>query len=139
MRVWDVRTGQTLHTLEAHTNALEMVVFSPDGRLLASCACDHLVCVWEVQSGRLLYSLQGHTSWVRCVAFSPDSALLASGSDDGTVKLWDVTRTGAGACCQTIAMEDPYTGMNITGVTGISEAQKLALRALGAVEDLGLV
>ena len=35
-------------------------------------------------------------------------------------------------------MEDPYTGMNITGATGISEAQKLALKALGAVEDAGL-
>jgi WD40 repeat protein/DNA-binding SARP family transcriptional activator len=135
VRVWDVRTGQLLHTLEAHSNGLEMVTFSPDGRLLASCACDHLVCVWDVRQGRLLYTLQGHTSWVRCVAFSPDSAVLASGSDDGTIRLWDVTPAGAGACRQTIAMEDPYTGMKIAGATGISEAQKLALKALGAVEE----
>jgi hypothetical protein len=29
----------------------------------------------------------------------------------------------------------PYEGMNITGVTGITEAQKAMLKALGAVED----
>jgi hypothetical protein len=29
----------------------------------------------------------------------------------------------------------PYEGMNITGVTGISEAQKAALKVLGAVEE----
>ncbi|MFN8491605.1 MAG: BTAD domain-containing putative transcriptional regulator [Caldilineaceae bacterium] len=135
VRIWNVGTGRTLHVLQGHHDGLEMVTFSPDGRLLASCGCDHLICVWEVQSGRLLYQLQGHTSWVRCIAFHPDRAILASGSDDGTVKLWDVTPVGGGCCLQTVAMDDPYTGMNITGVTGISEAQKAALRALGAVEQ----
>ncbi|CAN5543283.1 NB-ARC domain-containing protein [soil metagenome] len=134
VRVWDVATGQTIHTLREHTNGLEMVAFSPDGSLLASCACDHLVCVWNVQDGQLLYKLQGHTSWVRCIAFSLDGALLASGSADGTVKLWDVTPQGAGICRQTIAVEDPYTGLNIRDATGITEAQKAALKALGAVE-----
>lgn len=141
VRIWDVGSaqspGQLLHILQAHTDGLEMVVFSPDGALLASCACDQLVCVWDVKQGRLLYKLQGHTSWVRSIAFSLDSALLASGSDDGTVKLWDVTPAGAGVCQQTIFMEDPYTGMNITGATGISAVQKAALQALGAVEESG--
>jgi WD40 repeat protein/DNA-binding SARP family transcriptional activator len=139
VRVWDLRTGQLIHTLQGHSDGLEMVAFSPDGALLASCACDHLVCVWDVQSGRLLYRLQEHASWVRCIAFSQDSGLLASGSDDGTVKLWDVTPAGAGACKQTITMEDPYSGMNITGATGITAAQKLALKALGALEETELV
>ena len=52
---------------------------------------------------------------------------------------WDVTPAGAGACRQTIAMEDPYTGMNITGATGITAAQKLALKALGALEETELL
>lgn len=134
VRIWDVNTGETIHTLCGHTNGLEMVDFSPDGSLLASCGCDHLVCVWDVQRGQLLYTLQGHTSWVRCVAWSPDGTLLASGSDDGTVKLWDMTLLGGGACRQTITMEDPYTAMKITGITGITEAQRLALKMLGAVE-----
>jgi hypothetical protein len=36
-------------------------------------------------------------------------------------------------------MEDPYSGMNITGATGITTAQKLALKALGALEETELV
>ncbi len=136
VRIWEVGSGQTRYTWHEHVNGLEMVTFSPNGALLASCACDHLVCVWDVRDGRLLYKLQGHTSWVRCIVFSPDSTQLASGSDDGTVKFWAVTPEGAGSCQQTIAMEDPYTGMKITGATGITDAQKAALKALGAVEEV---
>jgi hypothetical protein len=29
----------------------------------------------------------------------------------------------------------PYEGMNIAGVTGLTEAEKATLKALGAVED----
>ena len=48
------------------------------------------------------------------------------------VKFWDVA---SGVCLQILRAPGPYAGMNITGVTGISEAQKVALRALGAVEE----
>lgn len=131
VRVWDAHTGGMLHDLAGHTNGLEMVAFSPDGSLLASCGCDHMVCVWDVRRGRLLHMLRGHSSWVRSIAFRQDSSVLASASDDGTVRLWDI---GTGACLHTIAMEDPYTAMDITGATGLTAAQRAALKRLGAVE-----
>ena len=51
---------------------------------------------------------------------------------DETIREWDVH---TGACVNTLAAEKPYARMNITGVTGITEAQKAALRALGAIEE----
>ena len=61
--------------------------------------------------------------------------MLISASGDGTIKLWDVRAFDCGVCLQTIKTPGPYAGMNITGVTGISDAQKAALRALGAIEE----
>ncbi|HAA30813.1 MAG TPA: hypothetical protein DCE56_27835, partial [Cyanobacteria bacterium UBA8553] len=75
--------------------------------------------------------LQGHTNWVFSLTFRPDSNILASGSWDGTIKLWDVL-TGE---CLTTLRDRPYEGMNITGITGLTEAEKATLKALGAVED----
>jgi len=66
------------------------------------------------------------------VAFSPDGCTLASGSQDETIKLWDVQ---TGECLKTLRPDRPYERMNITGVTGLTEAQKATLRALGAVEN----
>jgi WD40 repeat protein len=57
---------------------------------------------------------------------------LASGGADETIRLWNVQ---TGACLQTFRAADPYRGMNITGVTGITAAQRSTLKALGAVED----
>jgi WD40 repeat protein len=84
--------------------------------------------------------LQEHTKWVLSVAFttgegfSPDlGQVLVSSSDDQTIRFWDIE---TGECLKILKNESPYEGMNITGVIGITEAQKIALKALGAIELL---
>ena len=132
VRVWDACSGECLHILEGHTLPVRAVAFSPDGRTLASSGQDLTVRLWDAPSGACLHALHGHTRLVPSVAFSPDGQTLASGSLDETIRLWNV---GSGACVDTLRAERPYAGMNITGTTGLTEAQRAALKALGAVED----
>jgi WD40 repeat protein len=80
----------------------------------------------------VLTRLHGHSGTVESIAFSPDGRLLASCSVDETIRLWDVAD---GSLLQTLRTPGLYAGMKIAGVTGISEAQKLALKMLGAVDD----
>ncbi|HIK39655.1 MAG TPA: hypothetical protein IGS51_03660, partial [Thermoleptolyngbya sp. M55_K2018_002] len=49
-----------------------------------------------------------------------------------TVRLWDAK---TGECVQVLRSDRPYEGMDITGVAGLTEPQKSALIALGAVDD----
>lgn len=132
MKLWDVRTGQCLKTLYGHTNWVWSVVFTPDGQTLASGGDDKTIRLWDVRTGQCLKTLHGHTSWVWSVAISPDGEILASGSKDETIRLWDIK---TGECQKTLRAPRPYEGMNITGVTGLTEAQKATLKALGAVEN----
>lgn len=73
-----------------------------------------------------------YAGWVKAIDFSPDGAMMVTGNEDGTIKLWNFH---TGECIRTLRPPRPYEGMNITGATGLTDAQRETLKALGAVED----
>jgi WD40 repeat protein/tRNA A-37 threonylcarbamoyl transferase component Bud32 len=99
VKVWEAQTGQELLSLKGHTDKVNSVAFSPDGKRLASSSGAWAstskpgeVKVWDAQTGKELLSLKGHTDRVTGVAFSPDGKRLASASShrlQSEVKVWD--------------------------------------------------
>lgn len=110
---------------------LLVTLIKPNGNTLISGSDDQTLKLWNTNTGQCLRTLQGHTKAVWSITFSPNGEIVASGSDDGTIKIWDVE---TGACLNTLTTPRPYERMNITGVAGLTAAQKSTLKALGAVE-----
>ena len=77
--------------LPGPNSQVALLVFSADGRTLASGGEDQTVRLWEVATGKERSRLVGHRGWVLSGAFSPDGRRFFSGSNDTTVLIWDVT------------------------------------------------
>jgi WD40 repeat protein len=91
LKVWKTSDGSTLFSLSGASDWVEVAVFSPDGRLLASKAQDGTVWLWNTSDGLLLRTLTGYQGQNSRLAFSPDGGILAF-TDGGTVHLWGLVR-----------------------------------------------
>ncbi|WP_131770053.1 WD40 repeat domain-containing serine/threonine protein kinase [Candidatus Protofrankia californiensis] len=105
VRLWDVSDRSAVRSLGQLTGELsyeDVLVFSPDGRTLATARSygDDTVQLWDVSDPSVIRSLgqpltTGHTGDVNALAFSPDSTILATASNDNTVRLWDLSDRSA--------------------------------------------
>ncbi|KAH6999495.1 WD40-repeat-containing domain protein [Ilyonectria destructans] len=91
VRLWDIKTGQSWHTLQGHAGPVLSIDFSQSGQYLASASADKTVRPWNIMHGSLTQILLGHTDAVLSVGFLELNGQLASTSADGTIRLWDTT------------------------------------------------
>jgi WD40 repeat protein len=86
----DVVTRQSKLSINAHQDWIRCVVYSPDGKKIATCSDDHIISIWDTENGdRLLEPLEGHTGVVLSIEFSPGGSFLVS----GIVRHWILTTT----------------------------------------------
>jgi WD40 repeat protein len=132
--VWDARRGERMQTIAGHPGIIYAVIWGLQGErgdMLVSGGSDGTLRWWSVDSGECLWVREAHQGTVQSLRCSPGGEKLASCGDDGTIMLWNLY---SGEHLQTLQRERPYERLNITGIRGLSEAQKSTLRALGAIE-----
>ena len=81
---WD----EPVHMLSDETSVIGQLMWSPEGRRLASGSQDGKVILWDGRAGLILSTLEGQESAISSLAWSPDGDLLAAGSVDGTLIVW---------------------------------------------------
>lgn len=104
--LWDTKDGKYLKTFSdplvvgpdkkplpvAHLSLVESMVFSPDGKTLATGSFQEVV-LWDVEKASIRQRLTGFVDRVVALSWSPDGKLLATGggapTEDGELKVFD--------------------------------------------------
>jgi len=129
--IWNVETGKLVRAIEEYTGVIYAVAWGPGGDLLISGGSDGMLRWWDMHSGECIQERQAHHGTIRSFRRSPDGRRLASCGDDGAIMLWDLHSR---EYLSTLRRDRPYERVNITGLSGLTEAQKETLRVLGAIE-----
>jgi WD40 repeat protein/transcriptional regulator with XRE-family HTH domain len=125
--LWEVPSGRLTAVIE-DAAGLCTCAMSADGAVLATGGMGH-VRIWEVATGRLRADYEVGAEPIWSVALSGDGRLLAHTAGFEGTQLRDAE---SGRLLRTFCVDRPYERMDITGLSGLTDAQWRALVALGA-------
>ncbi|MBI1784035.1 hypothetical protein HYR69_02735, partial [Candidatus Sumerlaeota bacterium] len=111
IKLWSAETGEEVHNLKDHVDAVYDIAFSPDGKHLASASGDRTVKIWDVEFGKRLFTFSDSLGPVQCVTFSPDGKLVAAGGADKMIRIWDFDQS-----------VKAFTQTSLTGATQIKSS-----------------
>ncbi|MDQ2885369.1 MAG: NB-ARC domain-containing protein [Chloroflexota bacterium] len=133
--IWDTRNGEHLQKWNEPDAIVDALTWNPTGEVLLSGGSDGSLCWWNVRHRQRLMLRQAHQGAVQSLRTSPDGRRLASCGDDNIIQVWHLQ---SGELLHTLRRDRLYERLNITGIRGLSEAQKTTLRALGAFEEISV-
>jgi WD40 repeat protein len=161
-RLRNYAIAQRHQILQGHDKWVRFLAYSPDGQILASCSQDETIKLWDVKSSLAntlfpdissLIPTNPYTFTGVALPTTPSNsanvlgnASLIQTSCERQQRLafehWETrtqdtqcTTAYLSKCIKTLQIPRPYEGMNITSVTGLTDAQKSTLKMLGAVDS----
>jgi len=99
---------------------------------VASASFDGTVRLWSTATSEPLVTMHGHEGRVVSVALDAGGRLVASAGVDGTVRIWE---GASGTEQHALRADRSYERLDITDSDRVTEAQREALLALGAVDE----
>ena len=76
IRIWDVTSGETIHTIKEHSDWVLSLALSPNCRLLVSGGGDKKLILYDAETYAVTKTVECK-SWVNSICFVDDSTLLA--------------------------------------------------------------
>jgi WD40 repeat protein len=127
--VWDVKNGNHTRINVPSEGVIATLQWGNSDTCLLTYDNNSKLYWWNVQTGECIRSID---AGVDAMKRSPDGTLLVISQVDGQILVYDVL---TGDVVKTMRSDRPYERLDITGVWGLTDAQKTTLIELGAFEN----
>jgi len=128
--IWDPIRGTHQHTLVGQSGTIHALAWGTSNPVVISGGDDGKLCWWNLEKGECVGVQPAHEGAVQALRRTTDGTMLASCGDDGAIMIWELEGS---APIKTLRRDRPYERLNITGLRGITNAQRTSLLALGAI------
>lgn len=88
IRLWDLETGQTLKTINAHEGLVTGVAFVSENHVISS-GSDAQIQLWDIREGQLVRQIASGDSPYACLASARSVGWVAAGDESGTIHVWN--------------------------------------------------
>ncbi len=132
IKMYHMLSNKVVKTLDGHTDAVNDIELSNDGKWLVSGSNDKTARIWSVATGKQVRILPVDCWKVTTVDISKDSKYVTTGCNDGSIKIWEL-ETGK------LLNSIDFSGSIARNVTfGKTNQQILATFMLRNSDDFGL-
>lgn len=90
--VWEWQSESYILKQQGHFDAMNSLVYSPDGQRIITTSDDGKIKVWDIESGFCIVTFTEHTSGVTACEFAKKGNVLFTSSLDGSIRAWDLVR-----------------------------------------------
>lgn len=90
--VWEWQSESYILKQQGHFDAMNALVYSPDGQRIVTAADDGKIKVWDIESGFCIVTFTEHTSGITACEFAKKGNVLFTASLDGSIRAWDLIR-----------------------------------------------
>lgn len=128
---WNVTSGEKV-ALATLPDTIVEFVWMHRKKIVITASATGVLRWWDEVTGICLRQVQAHQNRISMLKLSADETMLATTGDEGGLWIWDAR---SGDLLKVLRADRPYERMDITGIRGLTDAQKITLRQLGAIEN----